>query len=101
MHVALGHPCIMLWWGGYSERRIVISDSCGGLYSRAGVGGRLPCTPAGVEMTATLHQCRVADSTGKRHSGGLELRDAHRSSQLLQRSREWQVGVSSVGDEVD
>src|SRR5216683_3128750 len=41
MHMALGHPCIMLWWGGYSERRIVISDSCGGLYSRTGIGSRL------------------------------------------------------------
>src|SRR5216684_3120987 len=100
MHMALGHPCIMLWWGGYSERRIVISDSCGGLYSRAGVGGRLPCTPAGVETTATWNQCIVGDSTGKRHSGGLDRRDAHRSSHLLERGRVSQVGESEVGDEV-
>src|SRR5229473_3302159 len=100
MHMTLRHPCVMLRRGRYSERRIVISDSCGGLYSRTGIGSRLPCTPAGVETTAAWNQCIVGDSTGERYGGGLDRRDAHRSSHLLERGRVSQVRESEVGDEV-
>src|SRR5579864_6129075 len=100
MHMALGHPCVMLRRGRYSERRIVIPDSCGGLYSRIGVGSRLPCAPAGVETTAAWNQCVVGNATGKRDGGGLDRRDAHRSSHLLERRRVAQVEKSEVGDEV-